>query len=78
MFLGTEFLSRRLWSERVIRLSLMTGVSWLIVQSREQAYRVWSHCMTQADWDEYRMIRHHAQLVYVDAEGDVAERTNHS
>ena len=35
VFLGTEFLSERLWLERVVSLRLMTGVSWLTVRSKE-------------------------------------------
>ena len=35
MLLRIEFPSGQLWSERVISLGLMTGVSWLIMQSRE-------------------------------------------
>ena len=50
----------------MISLGLMTGVSWLTV-AKQRAYRVWSCDRTQADWKWYRVIRHHAQLVYVDA-----------
>ena len=35
MLLEIEFQSERLWSERVVSLSLMTGVPWPTVRSRE-------------------------------------------
>ena len=51
--IGMEFPSGRLWSERVISLGLMTGVSLLAHRAKQRAYIVWSCSRTQADYEEY-------------------------
>ena len=39
----------------------------LVRHVKQRAYRVWSRCRTQTDWEEYRVARRYAQLVYDDA-----------
>ena len=44
-------------------------------RAKQRACRVWSRSRTQAAWKEYRGARHHAPLVYEDAERAFTERS---
>ena len=44
-------------------------------RKKQRAYKMWSHIRTHADWEEYRVTCHHAQLVYVDAKRAFTERS---
>ena len=65
MLLGIEFPSGRLWPEREIRLSLMTGVSWLVVQSTEHVECGVVAGISVIERSIYRVARRHSQHVYV-------------
>ena len=43
--------------------------------AKQSSYRVWSHSRTQADWEEYRVVRRHAQPVYENTERAFTERS---
>ena len=71
MLLWIEFPNGRLWSERKISL----GRCVLAHRAKPRAYREWSCSRRQADWEEHRMARRRAQLVYEDAERSFMEQS---
>ena len=67
----------RVIRDRVTKLTIVVRTgdkSWfdnrsvLTHDAKHRVYRVWSHSMTQADWEKYMVARRCAQLVYEDAE----------
>ena len=67
----------RVFMDRVPKRSIMVRTGdelWfddrcvLAHRVKQRAYRVWSPSRMQANWEEYRMARRNAQLVYEDPE----------
>ena len=54
---------------------LFDNLRVLTNRAKQIAYRVWSRSRTQADWENYRMTRRHAQHVYVEAERAFNEKS---
>ena len=44
-------------------------------RAKQRGYREFSRSRTQADWEEHRVARRHAQLVYKNAEQAFTERS---